>query len=100
MKVPEVQKHFLALMDRPGDYVFIDISKLDISNGYQPETLMELDTFTMSFTKDEIIAAVKRANIADQKFINGSLVIQDNQKHKPIQVIDRDFMIILELIYF
>ena len=91
MKVPEVQKHFLALMDRPGDYVFIDISKLDIANGYQPETLMELDTFTMSFTKDEIIAAVKRANIAGQKFINGSLVIQDNQKHKPIQVIDRDF---------
>ena len=55
MKVPEVQKHFLALMDRPGDYVLIDISKLDIAGGYQPNTLVELDTFTMSFSKDEII---------------------------------------------
>ena len=39
MKKPEVQKHFLALMLRPGDCVLIDISKLDIANGYNPNVL-------------------------------------------------------------
>lgn len=91
MKIPEVQKHFLALMVRPGDYVLIDISKLDIARGYEPNELIELDTFTMSFSKEEIIASIKRANIADQRYLNGNLVVQDNQKHKPIAVIDRDF---------
>lgn len=91
MKMPEVQKHFLALMDRPGDYLLIDISKLDIANGYQPNNLAELDTFTMYFDASEILDAIKRANIADERYINGTLVIQDNQKHKPLPVIDRDF---------
>ena len=91
MKKPEVQKHFLALMDRPGDYCLIDISKLDIANGYQPNTLLELDTFTMYFGANEIIESIKRANIADLRYISGTLVVQDNQKHNPIPVIDRDF---------
>lgn len=91
MKKPEVQKHFLALMDRPGDYCLIDISKLDIANGYQPNTLLELDTFTMHFGATEIIESIKRANIADLRYISGTLVVQDNQKHNPIPVIDRDF---------
>ena len=91
MKMPEVQKHFLALMDRPGDCLLIDISKLDIANGYQPNNLAELDTFTMCFGTPEILASIKRANIADERYLNGTLVIQDNQKHKPLPVIDRDF---------
>lgn len=91
MKMPEVQKHFLALMDRPGDCVFIDISKLDIANGYQPNNLAELDTFTMYFGASEILEAIKRSNIADQRYLNGTLVVQDNQKHNPIPVIDRDY---------
>lgn len=91
MKKIDEQKHFLALMDRPGDFVLIDVSKLDIANGYVPNTLAELDTFTMYFSKQEIMSAIKRANIADQRYLNGNLVVQDNQKHKPIEVIDREF---------
>lgn len=91
MKTPEVQKHFLALMHRPGDYVLIDISKLDIANGYSPNTLAELDTFTMYFSQSEILDAIKRANIADERYINGTMVVEDNQKHNPIPVIDRTF---------
>ena len=91
MKKPEVQKHFLALMLRPGDCVLIDISKLDIANGYNPNTLAELDTFTMCFSKSELLDSIKRANIADERYLNGTMVIQDNQKHNPITVIDRDF---------
>ena len=91
MKKPVVQKHFLALMKLPGDYVLIDISKLDISNGYNPNTLAELDTFTMYFSKSELLDAIKRSNIVDERYLNGTMVIQDNQKHNPIDVIDREF---------
>lgn len=91
MKKAEEQRHFLALLDRPGDFVLIDISRLDIANGYHPNTLAELDTFTMYFSRQEILEAIKRANIAEQRYLNGNLVVQDNQKHKPIPVIDRDF---------
>ena len=91
MKKIDEQKHFLALMNLPGDYVLIDISKLDIANGFEPHTLMELDIFTMYFSAAEIIAAIKRANMASERYLNGSLVIQDNQKHNPIEVIDREY---------
>lgn len=91
MKKMDEQKHFLALLDRPGDFALIDISKLDIANGYQPNTLAELDTFTMYFSKNEIMDAIRRANIVEERYLNGSLVIQDNQKHNPILLIDREF---------
>ena len=90
MKVVEEQKHFLALMARPGDYAFIDISRLDISENYHPNNLMELDGFTMYFSSEEIISSINRANLVDGKYLNGKLVIQDNQKHNPIAVIDKD----------
>ena len=36
--------------------------------------------FTLRFTKDEIMASIRRANIVDESYLNGNLVIQDNQK--------------------
>lgn len=91
MKKVEEQKHFLALMARPGDYVFIDISKLDIANGYNPVNLSGMDSFTMHFSINELMESIKRTNMASEKYLNGTLVIQDNQKHNPIKVIDKDF---------
>lgn len=91
MKKIEEQKHFLALLSRPGDCIFIDISKLDISNGYNPANLSDLDSFTIHFTKEEILASIIRANVASDKYLNGTLVIQDNQKHKPLTIIDKTF---------
>ena len=91
VKKQEEQKHFLSLMARIGDYVFIDISKLDIANGYYPSSLSDIDSFTMHFSLDEIMDSIKRANLASNKYLNGSLVIEDNQKHNPITVIDKNF---------
>lgn len=91
MKIQENQKHFLSLMSQVGDYVFIDISKLDISNGYNPYYLSDIDSFTKHFSKAEIIASIKRANLVSEKYLNGKLVIQDNQKHNPMEVIDKEF---------
>lgn len=91
MKKQEEQKHFLSLMARIGDYTFIDISKLDIANGYNPYSLADIDSFTMHFSKEEIIASIKRANLVSDKYLNGTLVIADNQKHNPVEVIDKEF---------
>lgn len=91
MKKQEEQKFFLALMARVGDYSFIDIRKLDISHGYNPNNLADIDSFTMHFSKIDIINSIKRANLVSNKYLNGSLVIQDNQKHKPLTIIDKDY---------
>ena len=91
VKKQEEQKHFLSLMARVGDYIFIDISKLDIARGYYPNSLADIDSFTMHFSKTEIIDSIRRANLASNKYLNGSLVIEDNQKHNPIEIIDKDF---------
>lgn len=76
-------------MPRVGDYALIDISKLDIGGNYK--TLNEIDTFTMKYTKEEIIDAIKRSNLVSEEYIHGSLVIADNQKHNPLKVIDKEF---------
>lgn len=91
MKKYEEQKHFLSLMARPKDYCFIDISSLDIAFNYNPQSLSEIDSFTMSFTAEEIMASIKRANIVSEPYLNGTLVIADNQKHNPLPVIDKVF---------
>ena len=89
MKKSTEQRHFLALLRRPGDYIFIDPSKLDICGNYLI-FLQDIDAFTMKFSKEEIISSIRRANIADETYLNGDLVIQDNQKHNPIRVIDKE----------
>lgn len=90
MKKQEEQKHFLSLMARVGDYIFIDISKLDIANGYNPYNLADIDSFTMHFSKNDILSSIRRANLVSDKYLNGNLVIADNQKHNPIDVIDKE----------
>ncbi len=91
MKKVEEQKHFLALMARPGDYIFIDIARLDLAGGYSPRTLADIDAFTMHFNVEEIKSSIKRANMASDKYLEGLLVIQDNQKHNPLNVIDKNY---------
>ena len=45
----------------------------------------------MHFSKEEILSSIKRANLVSDKYLNGKLVIADNQKHNPIDVIDKEF---------
>ena len=84
------QKHFLAMQAMPGDSAYIDISALKLSNGYMPSSLVEIDSFTMHFTYDQIIEDIKEANIVSSKYLNGKLVIVDNQKHNPLAVLTKD----------
>ena len=91
MQKQDVQKHFLALMKRPGDYSFISVSKLDIADSYSYDSLMNIDRWTMQFTQEEIIESIRRANIVPAEYLMGTLVIQDNQKHNPLIVIDKQY---------
>ena len=84
------QKYFLAMQAMPGDYAYIDVSKLKIANGFIPYSLSDIDSFTVSFTYDEIVNDIKEANIVSSKYLNGKLVITDNQKHKPLEVLTKD----------
>ena len=88
MKNKKEQKYFLAIMNRPGDYVFIDISKLDIAISLSFNSLKEIDIFTKMYTIDEIKQSIERANITSTE--GKKLVIQDNLKHNPLDVIDKD----------
>ena len=45
----------------------------------------------MHFSKEEILSSIKRANLVSDKYLNGKLIIADNQKHNPIEVIDKEF---------
>lgn len=91
MQKQEVQKHFLALLRRPGDYSLVPITKLDIADSYSYDSLMDIDAWTMKYTKEEIVASIIRANIVSSEYISGELVIQDNQKHNPLPVIDKEY---------
>ena len=94
------QKHFLALQARPGDNAYIDISNLKISNGYMPNSLPEIDSFTMHFTYDELLDSIKEANLASSKYLDGKLVIVDNQKHNPLEVITKELYNDFDLFLF
>lgn len=92
MKIVEEQKHFLALQDKPGDNIYIDISKLKIANHYCPSSLAEIDSFTMHFTTEEIMEAIRSENIVEERYLDGLLCIVDNQKHNPIEVMTKDYL--------
>ena len=92
MKKREDIQYFLSLERRPKDVKFINIANLHIANGYNPHNLKEIDSFTMYFTKEEIIDAIKEDNIVETEYQNGNLVIQDAlKKYHPLVVIDKEF---------
>ena len=92
--------YFLALVRRPGDSKFIDISKLSIAQGYNPKSLAELDSFTMHFTQEELRNAIREDNVVEESFLNGNFVIQDREKQHHFEVIDKDFLGDFQLITY
>lgn len=83
-------KYFLALERMPGDYKFININDLNL--GCNPHSLAEIDAFTMQYSKNDLLEAIKRVNIVEPDYLEGNLVIQDNMKHKSLPVIDKELL--------
>jgi hypothetical protein len=73
-------KCYLAIETRPKNYFPINLLDLSISPGYHITKMNELDAFTLKYTKQEIIDAIKEANLLDIDD-NMPLVLIYNEKN-------------------
>ena len=81
----EKDRYFLALTLQKGRENLINIADLEISMHYAPQSLEEIDAFTMHYTKDEIMGAIEVSNIAPG-FLDGTLCVLDKEEHKTHQL--------------
>lgn len=58
-------KYYLAVETKPKNYFPINLLDLKISPGYIPTKIEELDAFTLKYTKEEIMSAIREANIIE-----------------------------------
>lgn len=87
----EKEKYFLTLRIQKGQEARIDISLLDIAKGYYPQSLKEIDIFTLNLTKNELLKEIDKANIAD-KYLEGDLCITSTKNIKPMPVLTKDYV--------
>lgn len=85
------KKYYLAIETMPRSYFPINLSDLKIADNFTTTKLEELDNFTLKFTKDEIIAAVKMANLLEIKN-NMPLIIIYHEKNvvRKMEVLTKD----------
>ena len=85
-------RYSLALQKQKGNEVLINTLDLDIAKGFFSTDIEQIDAFTLNFTKEEIIASIERANIADG-YLEGELIIQSLENKKDIKVaMTKDFV--------
>ncbi len=58
-------KYNIAVVTKPNNYFPINLRDLKISNNYNTDKLEELDNFTLKYTKNDIMNAIKEANLLD-----------------------------------
>lgn len=83
--------YFLTLRIQKGQETRIDLSQMRVSQGFNPISLEDLDAFTLNFTKDELLKEIDNDNLAGE-YINGTLCITDNQNHRPLPVLTKDYV--------
>ncbi len=96
-----MERYFLILEKRPGDFMPIDISLL--SMGFNSLNNIELiDKYTEVFLKEELIDNIKKANIVTDDYLNGKLYIIDEKKNKYPVVFKKTFFNfdVIEFIYY
>ncbi len=78
-------KYMLVLEKRPFDYMPINIGLLDVSDGQNYYTFPEIDAFTQTYNKQEIIDSVSRSNTITNSYLSGELnvieIIDGNNKY-------------------
>ncbi len=78
-------KCYLAIETKPNSYFPINLKDLSIANNFTSHKLEELDKFTLNFTAEEIIKAIRDDNILDV-LENMNLVVIYNEKEKTRKV--------------
>ncbi len=74
-------KYFLTLEKRLGDYIIIDINRLDICDHFVGNEISAIDFFTCSYTEVEIKEAIRRSNITNDEYLASNLKIISDKKH-------------------
>lgn len=82
-------KYYLVLEKRLGDYNLVDINKLDICALDIPNTLAAIDAFTANFSSDEIKDSIRRSNMSNNEYLDGTLKIISDVKHN-LRIITKD----------
>ncbi len=82
--------YFLALEKMPGNYMIIDINRLDICQIPVNYDISQIDAFTKNFTEEEIKESVERSNMmVSPDYLSGTLKIVSNKKHN-LEVFTKD----------
>ncbi len=58
-------KYYLAVETKPKNYFPINLLDVSIFNKQNPTSLSQIDALTKEFTKNEILSAIKEANIIE-----------------------------------
>lgn len=85
----EKVNYYLVIEKRIGDFSIIDINKLDICDRYYLNDISEIDLFTSRFMESDIINSVKRGNLVKEDYLNGSLKIISDKRHR-LPVLSKD----------
>lgn len=79
---------YLVIQKRPGEYIYIDINSLDISDGTVQKDLKSIDYFTSKYSLQELRDSVIRSNMVD---LDGELrIVSDARRRHNLPVYTRD----------
>ena len=85
-------KYYLAVEVKPKNYFPINLLDLKIANHFTTTSLKELNSFTLKFTKKEIMDSIKEANLLDVKEDMPLVVIYyENKNTRKIEAFTKDY---------
>ena len=84
-------KYYLAIEEKPNNYFPIDLRNLKIFHNRMTTSLEEIDALTLNFTKQEILEAIKEANLLDvQKTMPLVVIYYENKYTRKIEVLTKE----------
>ena len=84
-------KYYLAIEEKPNNYFPIDLRNLKIFHNRMTTSLEEIDALTLNFTKQEILEAIKEANLLDiQKTMPLVVIYYENKYTRKIEALTKE----------